>query len=239
MGRVARVALLVLLLVGLSRSHDVIERLVEMSTSEDDIVTSELNTVTEDGKTVLEESATDKDCRAQVMKAKFDDDTVNTIINDLDGDQGLVLFSESPDVCYVRSLNGQQTKCKGGYDTKKKGEPIVSKTTLYKNGPQLKPADLSEPLRKQCENRTIIQLVQETPSDVDDIIRTELTDIENDEGNDAVRTNRAVLRRVKKRSSSSVSCTNSHTDCDICCEGWWMGKECLKCCTYHDSCHPV
>ena len=62
------------------------------------------------------------------------------------------------------------------------GEPIVSKTTLYKNGPQLKPADLSEPLRKQCENRTIIQLVQETPSDVDDIIRTELTDIENDEG---------------------------------------------------------
>ena len=45
----------------------------------------ELNTVTKDGKTVLEESATDKDCRAQVMKAKFDDDTVNTIINDLDG----------------------------------------------------------------------------------------------------------------------------------------------------------
>ena len=35
-------------------------------------------------------------------------------------DQGLVLFSESPDVCYVRSLNGQKTKCKGGYDTKKK-----------------------------------------------------------------------------------------------------------------------
>ena len=48
-------------------------------------VFQEQNAVSEDGKTVLEESATDKDCRAQVMKAKFDDDTVNTIINDLDG----------------------------------------------------------------------------------------------------------------------------------------------------------
>ena len=62
------------------------------------------------------------------------------------------------------------------------GKPIVHQKTLYKNGPQLKLTDLSEPLQKLCENRTIIQLVQETPSDVDDIIRTELTETENDEG---------------------------------------------------------
>ena len=62
------------------------------------------------------------------------------------------------------------------------GKPIVHQKTLYKNGTQLKLTDLSEPLQKLCENRTIIQLVQETPSDVDDIIRTELTETENDEG---------------------------------------------------------